>query len=228
MTVKEATEKVFAGIYHITDAGLMQEIQECATIRSFKKGEVIHRSGDRPEAATFLLSGVARTFFTSGKGEELTDCFLSDFGFPAMTPNVNLPILMTCEAVSQVEMLVLPTKKLYALMETHTQLLWAYIQMLQWTILFQWQIKTSRMCFDVWERYAWFRETFPEADREAYRKHIAAFLGMTPETLSRIRKSGEDTTVYPVLMEMKTEVTTDDLLKKMKNGLLAGKRDTQS
>lgn len=37
-------------------------------------------------------------------------------------------------------------------------------------------------------RYKWFLETYPEIYKIAQGKHIASFLGIQPETLSRIRK----------------------------------------
>ena len=225
MTASEATERVFGGIYHITDTVLLQKLKEIAVIQSFAKGEYIHRSGEKPVAATFLLNGVVRAFFISGKGEELTDCFMSDFGYPTMTPDVNRPIFMTSEAVDQVEVLAVPLVSMFKLMEEHVQVLWAYNQMLNWALLFHWQIKTSRVCFNASERYVWFRETFPKADAVAYGKHIASFLGMTPETLSRIRKTQPESESIPVMVEMRTEVSSDELLKKMKNGFEAGKME---
>ena len=46
---------------------------------------------------------------------------------------------------------------------------------------------------------------------------------MTPETLSRIRKTQPESESIPVMVEMRTGVSSDDLLKKMKNGFEAGK-----
>jgi len=227
MTVSEAVTKVFGGIYHVTDEALLRRIREHASIQTFEKGEIIQRSGEMMEYALFLLSGTVRCFFISGKGEELTDCFISDFGYPAMTPDVNRPVFMTSEAVDRVELLAAPLKELFRVMEEHTQMLWAYNQMLSWSLLFHWQIKTSRVCFNGPERYAWFRETFPEAEKVAYGKHIASFLGMTPESLSRIRRTQRDTDACPVMVEMKTEVSSDALLEKMKNGFEAGKMDAR-
>ena len=123
MTASEATERVFGGIYHITDTVLLQKLKEIAVIQSFAKGEYIHRSGEKPVAATFLLNGVVRAFFISGKGEELTDCFMSDFGYPTMTPDVNRPIFMMSEAVDQVEVLAVPLVSMFKLMEDNVQVL---------------------------------------------------------------------------------------------------------
>ena len=227
MMVSEAVAKVFGGIYHISDKILLQRIEKKALIRTYEKGEIIQQSGGMQENAVFLISGTVRCFFISGKGEELTDCFISDFGYPAMTPDVNRPVFMTSEAVDRVELLTVPMKELFRQMEEHPQMLWAYNQMLSWALLFHWQIKTSRVCFNGPERYAWFQETFPDANKVAYAKHVASFLGMTPETLSRTKRTKPDADTYPVMVEMKTDVTSDKLLEKMKNGFEAGKIDAK-
>lgn len=225
MCVLDAVTEIFGKIYHMTDPVLMQKLVAAASVQTYEKGEIIQKSGDKQLKAAFLISGVVRAYFSTGKGEELTDCFICDLGYPAMTPDVNRPAFISSEAVNCVELLTIPIETIFQLMEEHTQVLWAYNQMLHWALLFHWQIKTSRVCFNGTERYAWFRENFPEADRVAYGKHIASFLGITPETLSRIRKAQAEPDVYPIMVERKTDTSSDDLLKKMQNGFEAGKID---
>lgn len=224
MNIREAIDTIMRDFYHITDDQTLDHLASCATIGVFEKGEIIQRVGERQANAVFLISGVVRCFFVSGKGERITDSFLCDFGYPSMSADVNRPSFLGSEAVTPVELLMIPLNVMFAEMERSTQVLWAYNQMLSWALLFHWQIKTSRFCFNGPERYEWFRRNFPEAEKAAYGKHIASFLGMTPETLSRIRKSEKPVEFLPVMVDMKNDHTSDELLEIIREGFEVGKQ----
>ena len=85
MDPRSAKNKIFTGIYQITDKELLQKLGELSWIQSYAKGEIIQSAGEEQEFAAFLISGVVRAYYTSGKGEEITDCFIDGFGYPTLT-----------------------------------------------------------------------------------------------------------------------------------------------
>lgn len=218
MTKQEAVTQIMGGIYHITDTALLHRLEAHGEVRRFERGEVIQHSGTRVAEAMFVISGVIRAYFFSGKGEELTDCFLSDFGFSTIIPDAERLAFLQCEALTHVEVLVLPLSFVFKEIAQSEQFLKAYNHMLNWSILFHWQIKNSRICYNGTERYAWFRKRFPEAAKVAYGKDVASFLGLAPETLSRIRKAAVEVELFPIMVDMKTDSSSDDLLKSIAGG----------
>ena len=52
-----------------------------------------------------------------------------------------------------------------------------------------WEIKTITTQHTAIERYQWFLKAYPGLIDHVSNKHIASFLGMTPVTLSRLRRA---------------------------------------
>ena len=53
----------------------------------------------------------------------------------------------------------------------------------------QWEIKSAMYQYDAKERYLWFLDYYPGVIERISNKYVAAFLGISPVTLSRLRRS---------------------------------------
>lgn len=202
----------------MTDEIVLARLEEISTITTYRKGQLLQKASKVQANAAFLIKGVARAFYLSGKGEEITDCFLCQFGYPVMTADVTQPSFMSCEAVTDLEVLEIPLQDMLELASENTQVLWAYNQMLHTALLFHWQIKSSRFCFGAKERYLWFKKTFPGVESVAKGVHVASFLGITPETLSRIRKIQNEIGVPPIMIDAEYNRSSDEQLVAMYSG----------
>ena len=214
----EELDRMMREIYHITDAPLLQKLGEISSLVTFAAGSDIQAAGEMQENLYLLTDGIVRVFYVSGKGAEMTDCFLTHFGYPVMTPDLNIPCFMTSRAVTRTSVIAIPLPDILSLMEHYSQLLWAYNHMLTFSLLFHWQIKSARACFDARERYVWFRKTFPGVDGQAKGRHIASFLQITPETLSRLRRQYVEPDFLPVMVQSWKQLSSDVLSQAMSNG----------
>lgn len=185
---------------HISDAALLEKLSGLARVRHLKKGDITLKIGEPQTRLYLLIDGVMRCYFLDGSGQETTDCFITEPGYPVMPASLSMPSLITAQAVTAARLLELPLRQVMELMPEYPELLWAYNEILQKALFFHWEIKTSRFGYTALERYIWFKKNWPGVEEVANSRHIASFLGMTPETLSRMRRMARDSgQVHPLL-----------------------------
>ena len=207
----------------ISDSALLDKMTAIAQICKLEKGESTIHIGEMQTRLYLLISGVIRCYFLDGLNQEYTDCFIIDPGYPVMTASISQPSLISAEAVTTCELLELPMQDLMELLPKHLELMWAYNAMLQKALFFHWQIKTARYTYNALQRYLWFCKNWPGVDKLANSRHIASFLGMTPETLSRSRSQARNN---PEFTEMLNDPNSDWDAARIKEGLNNDVRQT--
>ena len=93
------------------------------------------------------------------------------------------------ESATDSKCLQLPIKEIIELNDTYLELQRAYNIMLIQGIERHDNIKKVMQEFDAMGRYQWFLEEYPGLIDIVSHKHIASFLGMMPESLSRLRRT---------------------------------------
>lgn len=184
-------------IFPIEDQEGIRELSEIAYVRCYEKGETIYEIGDMQETIYIMLSGIVYSYFIDETQTVITDCFIVERGYPISTENFELPSMFTTQALMKTEVLELPIAATLELMRVHQDLLWEYVRFMQMGLTFHWYIANKRIHYPAKKKYEWFRETWPELDQVASNQQIASFLGIRPESLSRLRHlvktSGEKT-----------------------------------
>jgi CRP-like cAMP-binding protein len=174
-------------IFRITDDEIINEISEIACVRHYEKGESIYKIGEFQTDICILLKGIVYSFFIDEAQNVVTDCFLTESGFPINTENLELPSMFGTEALAATDILQIPIQGALLLMDKYKEVLWEYVRFMQMGMTFHWYIANKRIHYPANERYEWFRKTWPEADKVCSNAQIASFLGIRPETLSRLR-----------------------------------------
>ena len=186
MLIGEFYEKVF----QLSDETLIQKLMQMTEISFFKKGEIIVRQDETPSKIYFLLDGVFRGFFFDAHGKEITDCFGFEMGAAAISClGIGNPSPIAMEALTECQVLSIPCMEIMKLMEEHLELVAIYNQMLLIALKKQWEIKSAMYQYDAKERYLWFLDYYPGVIERISNKYVAAFLGISPVTLSRLRRS---------------------------------------
>ena len=159
------------------------------TPRKFRKYQYVLQEGDVCRHETFIVSGLTRTYEVNEKGQELImqfgppDWWVGDlYSFLTDAPSkLNIDCLEDCETVqitkAAQEILFQKVPK----MERHFRIMMqnAYISSINRI--------ASAMSKSAAERYQEFLERYPFIEQRVPNHQIASFLGITPQSLSRIR-----------------------------------------
>ena len=138
----------------------------------------------------FVLKGCLRTFLIDPAGKEHTMQFaivnwwVSDY----LSYYKEIPSIYTVECLEDCEMLKVSKTQLTTLFETTPRLETYFRKQLENAFTaFQKRILGS-LTMTAEERYAAFVDTYPNIEQRVKNYQIASYLGITAESLSRIRK----------------------------------------
>lgn len=184
-----ALKDLFKSLAPFTDEELF-EAQHLFTTILLKKEEFFSKAGRISDRIGFVQSGLLRSFFTIN-GKETTSFFqTADSIAVALASFLQMkPALENIQALESTELIVISRKDLLDLYNENWK--WQqvgrifieqyYIKMEQRLIILQSQ--------SAQDRYEYFLQEYPELIQSVPLYYIASFLGMSPETLSRIRKA---------------------------------------
>ncbi|MFZ4707470.1 MAG: Crp/Fnr family transcriptional regulator [Bacteroidales bacterium] len=168
-----------------------EELAALASIlvrKELHKGEIIVKEGMFASDFYFIESGLIRQFYFKGK-HDVTEHFACENQFAVCILSLfrQEPTKLIVEALENGVMYLIPYSKLLELTEKYTLLATFLRKMLEESLCISqekadsWRFETAR------ERYNRFLTEFPQAAKRASINHIASYLLMTPESLSRVR-----------------------------------------
>lgn len=182
-------EVFYTEVMKISDPALVQQLAKLTQDIHLEKGDLLIREGERQDRFIFLVNGVLRGFFLDVNGREITDCFAFQCGTPAMScVMMQESSVVSIEASTPCELLSIEAAELEPLLHENIELVWIYNALLQQALCTHWEIKTMICQHTAMERYQWFLRVYPGLVEQVSNKYIASFLGMTPVTLSRLRR----------------------------------------
>ncbi|WP_276965904.1 Crp/Fnr family transcriptional regulator [Chryseobacterium sp.] len=174
--------------------GFTQE--ETETVRkyfepvAFSKNTIIEEAGRVPQYLYYIVSGYLRLFYTDEKGNEVTthiNCppgfFTSYSDFINSTVSEN-----TIESVTDSELLRISKENLDHLISQSQAMKDFSISVFQQSISYNEKRSRELSVLNAEQRYLQLMNDYPEIIQNVPIQYIASFLGMKPESLSRIRR----------------------------------------
>jgi CRP-like cAMP-binding protein len=158
--------------------------------QEFKKGNLLLTVGQEVSNNYYVESGCLRTYFVDESGKEHTlqfaihDWWISDYTafFSSGKAILNIEILqdsiLYCISKSDLDYLFSTVKGVETFFRKKMERSFTSFQM---RIL-------SNLSQSAAERYIDFVENYPNIEQQVKNYHIASYLGITTETLSRVRK----------------------------------------
>jgi len=157
--------------------------------RTFSKGAVLIREGQKVNKIYFVTEGCLRSYYIDKNGKEHTLQFaIKGWWISDYIANYNKePATLTIESLKESSVIEFNAKKLNEILTVFPEyepfkrnLLERHIVSLHKRVLNQ-SIMTAS------ERYDLFLEQYPDIEQYTRNYHIASYLGITQESLSRIR-----------------------------------------
>ena len=181
----------YRNVFHLKDENLIQELVNATEIRHLKKGEFVVRIGEVQNDVYFLETGIARGYFLDVNGKDVTDCFAFRCGTAAVSfgqLELNVQSSLSIEVLEDAKFFCIPIFSLIELQKSYFEIMFLYNQLLVKALNEHWKLKRVLNQFTAIQRYQWFLREYPGLIYKVKNKYVASFLGMTPVTMSRLRK----------------------------------------
>jgi CRP-like cAMP-binding protein len=176
--------------FYPLDADAWNRVEPAITLKSFKKGHFLVNEGDKEDKIYFLVSGISRNFFVKNDKEFTIDFhFEGDFVTGYYSLITGEPSLISVELITDAQVAIMPFS---LIKEGYTNSVKAanlgrVIAEMQYVKRLKKEM--DLMSLSAEERYLKLMDFKPEMSKKISVKHISSYLGIQPESLSRIRKN---------------------------------------
>ena len=159
--------------------------------RTVKEGERLSEPGQINRNLFFICKGVLRIVMQNENGNEVTHYFLKENQFCTIMNSFTNDVIAqeSIQAACNAEVLAISKNKLLQLYEQLPYLKAIIDQIIQQALLDKIQIRNAYLGQDSATRYQLFLSKQPEIALKVSLTDIASYLGITPQSLSRIRKN---------------------------------------
>ncbi len=171
-------------------AKAIEKVISFSRFKVYSKSDVIARTGDKATTAGIILNGLVRSFYVDKDGNDITQYFALEgnwcidsgmVGFDEMQAN--------WEALEDTTVMLFDVKDMKELIFGDEQLKNIWIETLEGGMRYKIYRENGFLVETATERYVEFRKRYPKLAERVPLRYIATYLGITPESLSRIRSS---------------------------------------
>ncbi|MBC9933146.1 Crp/Fnr family transcriptional regulator [Chitinophaga qingshengii] len=193
MEIDNRLTSFFAAIaqYAVLSADAEKAFAEQLHFRKLKKREIYLAQGDVPQKIAYISHGLLSYYSIQENGDVVIKRFFADNSFVASTAALitKKPGAFAIEALEDTLLVEFQFDQFKQLMHHHTELAFFWISYLEinWVAGKEEQEITLKY-LTAKERYLDFMAKNPGLIKRLRQHHIAAYLGVTPTQLSRIRK----------------------------------------
>jgi len=164
-------------------------VTECIPIKTFEKGHVLLREGQVSNESYFNIEGLVRKYYLVDGEEKTTEFYIEKDAISSLQSyNLKIPSNHYLECIEDCRLAILSREKEQELFERVP----SFESICRVSVeeeLGAYQDKLAQFMISIPEkRYLDLMENRPELLQRVPQYHLASYLGVKPESLSRIRK----------------------------------------
>lgn len=177
---------------------LLGEIVSISSFRVVNKGEVIRNVTEKNTTAALVLAGMCRAFYVDEDGNDITRGFsipgtlCMDEGMFGYSESI-----VTWETLEETTLMVFEVAKMKQIILLSHELKNIYIKLLENALQYKIYRENGFLVESASERYLHFKKLYPMICNKVKQQHLASYLGIKPESLSRIRKALKESHSFP-------------------------------
>lgn len=184
---RKVAEKISAHTFPLCEESL-EQLAGILIKRELEKNELFLKEGEVARSMGIVENGMVRQFYRK-KNREITEHITyENHLFVCLESFIRQePAHLGVEALEPCLIYEIPYGQLHRLMDLNPEILRMYCAILESSLLISQRKADARCRESAVERYRRLEREHPEIIKRAPQIHVASWLGMTPETLSRIR-----------------------------------------
>lgn len=169
---------------------ILEWIVKLSTFRIIEKGTLIQHIGEKTDTAALVLDGMTRCYYIDSDDNDITRGF-SITGTLCMDEGMfgYGESLTEWETLTDTTLMLFNVGEIKLLINENDALKSAYIQLLENALKYKIYRENGFLVESASERYLHFRKMFPETCQTVKQQYIATYLGIAPESLSRIKRT---------------------------------------
>ncbi len=164
-------------------------IASAAKIKTYEKGEILFSEGEKHYYVYMVIRGLLRSYVVNEEGKDVTILLAPEKAQAGSLETFihDKPSTESVEALEKTTAIRLDTRKVRILASDNPRMLKLRVKMLERAL----GEAVGRIKFHTVlspeEKYKQFCSDFPSLERRVKQRHLSSYLGITPQSLSRIR-----------------------------------------
>lgn len=160
------------------------------TKKTIPKGDILVHQGAVQNEIYFVTSGLLRSYYIDMNGNDVTRFFSKEGSLLCYERLFDhKPSNRSVEALEECVVMVIQCNNFKTLIEDHLYCMKAYTRLLERKLEYKIQRESSFLLKSATERYVDFKRMYPTLEKRIHQAYIASYIGITPVSLSRIRRT---------------------------------------
>ncbi len=172
--------------HHGFSQGQIDELAQIVSPLELPTRHILVNQGEQADSVYFLLEGLCHACYLTESGKQFSKEFYWEqdwiIGFESLINQQAYPYLL--ETLTPVSLLSFPVE---AITQWREQANPIYIKLIETQLLYKESKERFMLLYSAEERYALFCQNFPDLEERLTDYQIAAYLGITHISLSRIK-----------------------------------------